>query len=121
MPTASVTYTPVANYNGPDAFTYTVSDGLLTASATVTLDVRFGNIAPVASNDFYTANEDTTLIVPAATGILANDTDVEHDPLTAVLVTLPAHGMLTLSANGGFTYTPNLNYAGPDSLHLQGE
>ena len=110
----SVTYTPTANYSGPDAFTYTVSDGLLTASATVTLDVRFGNIAPVANNDFYTTNEDTTLTVPAAAGILANDTDVEHDPLTAVLVTLPAHGMLTLSANGGFTYTPTLNYAGPD-------
>ncbi|MEO8681505.1 MAG: Ig-like domain-containing protein, partial [Vicinamibacterales bacterium] len=112
----SVTYTPAALYNGPDAFTYTVSDGLLKASATVTLDVRFGNIPPVANNDFYQASEDTTLSVPAAAGLLANDTDVENDPLTAVLVTLPAHGMLTLGANGGFSYTPALNYAGPDAF-----
>ncbi|HMC69627.1 MAG TPA: Ig-like domain-containing protein, partial [Mycobacteriales bacterium] len=110
----AVIYTPTPTYSGPDAFTYTVTDGLMTASATVSLDVRFGNIAPVANNDFYTGTEDTTLVVPAASGILANDTDVEHDALSAVLVTLPAHGQLTLSASGGFSYVPVLNYAGPD-------
>ena len=87
-----------ANYNGPDSFVYTVSDGLMTSSATVTIDVRFGNIAPVAINDFYTVNEDTTLSVPAATGLLENDTDVEHDVLSAVLTSLPAHGQLTLNS-----------------------
>src|SRR5262249_7300039 len=46
----SVTYTPAAAYSGPDAFTYTVSDGLLTASGTVSLLVRVGNSAPVAVN-----------------------------------------------------------------------
>ena len=51
---------------GPDAFVYTVSDGLLTASATVSLDVRFGNMPPVAINNFYAAVEDTTLTVSAA-------------------------------------------------------
>src|SRR5262249_55600003 len=81
----SVKYTPVATYSGPDAFIYTVSDGLLTAAAAVTLDVRFGNIAPVAQNDFYTIDEDTTLSVPAAIGVLVNDSDAEHDPLSAVL------------------------------------
>ncbi|PYR88035.1 MAG: hypothetical protein DMF84_29670 [Acidobacteria bacterium] len=110
----SVRYTPAANYSGPDSFVYTVSDGLLISSALVSIDVRFGNIPPVANNDFYSVNEEVTLIVPAATGILKNDVDADHDVLSAVLVTLPAHGMLALNSIGSFTYTPNPNYAGPD-------
>ena len=53
--------------------------------------------------------------MPAA-GVLANDTDYENDPKTAVLVTLPAHGTLALGSNGAFSYTPTLNYAGPDAF-----
>ena len=105
-----------ANYNGPDSFVYTVSDGVMTSSAIVTVDVRFGNIAPVAVNDFYTMNEDTALSVPAATGLLKNDTDVEHDVLAVVLTSLPAHGQLTINSLGSFTYTPTANYAGPDAF-----
>ena len=112
----AVIYTPAASYNGLDQFTYVVSDGLLTSRATVTMTVRFGNTPPVAVDDLYLAIEDTTLDVPAATGILANDTDVEHDSLSAILVTLPAHGTLTLNVNGGFSYQPVLNFAGPDTF-----
>ena len=49
-----------------------------------------------------------------APGVLANDTDADGDPLTAVVVTGPAHGTLTLNANGSFTYTPAANYNGAD-------
>jgi VCBS repeat-containing protein len=115
----SVTYTPTATYFGPDAFTYTVSDGLLTSSAVVSIDVRFGNIPPVAQNDFYNINEDTVLSVPAAIGVLANDSDTENDPLSTVLVTVPQHGSLALSSDGSFTYTPNPNYAGPDAFQYK--
>ncbi len=71
---------------------------------------------PVAVDDSYTTNEDTTLTVPAP-GVLANDTDINAaNTLTAKLVTGPVNGTLTLNADGSFTYTPNLNYNGPDSF-----
>src|SRR5262249_56616399 len=66
-------------------------------------------------DDSDSTREDTSLTVNAP-GVLANDGDVDGDPLTAILVTGPAHGTLTLSTNGGFTYTPSLNYNGPDSF-----
>ena len=114
----SFTYTPALNYNGPDSFTYTASDAEgASEAATVTITVTAVNDAPVAAADTYAAiDEDTVLTVPVSTGVLSNDTDVENDPLTAEVVTAPAHGTLTLSANGSFTYTPALNYNGPDSF-----
>ena len=63
----------------------------------------------------YTTAEDTALTVPAP-GVLANDTDADGNALTAALVTGPAHGTLTLNANGSFTYTPAANYNGADSF-----
>src|SRR5207237_9702146 len=73
------------------------------------------NDAPLAPHDAHTTAEDTPLSVTAP-GVLANDTDVEGDGLTAVLVSGPAHGTLTLSTNGSFTFTPAANYNGPDSF-----
>src|SRR5439155_2158427 len=64
-----------------------------------------GNDPPVAINDSYTTPEDTALNIPAS-GVLSNDTDADNDPLTVLLVSGPAHGTLSLSTNGGFTYTP---------------
>ena len=45
------------------------------------------------------------LIVPAGTGVLANDTDADSDPLTAHLDSQPAGGAVTLNADGSFAYT----------------
>jgi VCBS repeat-containing protein len=66
------------------------------------------NQAPVATADTYSTDEDTTLMV-AAPGVLGNDSDPDGNPLTATLVTGPAHGTLTLNPNGSFTYTPAAN------------
>jgi VCBS repeat-containing protein len=73
------------------------------------------NAPPVASDDAYTTAEDTPLSV-AAPGVLGNDTDPEGDALSASLVSGPAHGTLTLNADGSFAYTPAADYNGPDSF-----
>lgn len=61
------------------------------------------NTPPVVNHDTYEVTEADTLVVPSA-GVLLNDTDAEDDPLTAVLIAEPAHGLLTLNADGSFTY-----------------
>jgi serine protease AprX len=74
------------------------------------------NNPPVANNDSYFTNEDTPLSVTLP-GVLANDTDPDAgDILTAGLVSGPTSGILSLNANGSFTYTPNLNFNGTDSF-----
>jgi hypothetical protein len=73
------------------------------------------NQAPVALDDAYSTPEDTTLSV-GAKGVLANDTDGDNDPLTAVLVSGTSNGKLTLNADGSFDYVPVSNYNGPDSF-----
>lgn len=112
----TVTYTPFPNYNGPDSFTYTVSDGRGgTATATVRPTVTPVNDAPVASNDSYFTNLNTPLSVPPI-GVIANDTDVDGDPLSAVLVRGPSNGTLAFNSDGSFTYTPGPGFTGTDSF-----
>jgi VCBS repeat-containing protein len=48
--------------------------------------------------------------------VLSNDTDEDGDLLSATLVSGPAHGTLTLNADGAFTYAPAASYAGTDSF-----
>ena len=92
---------PSARYSGSDTFTYRATDGLNTSSpATVTITIPT-NRAPTAANDSYSVTMNSTLNV-AAPGVLANDTDLDGDPLQAVLVSGPSHGILSLSTNGGF-------------------
>ncbi|MEZ0343103.1 Ig-like domain-containing protein, partial [Mycobacterium sp. pV006] len=109
------TYTPAANFNGEDSFTYEVKDGASTSTGTVTIAIAPVNDTPVARNDSYTIDEDTPLVV-GGPGLVGNDTDVENDPLTAVLVDGPKNGTLTLNPNGSFTYIPDDNWHGLDSF-----
>ena len=112
----AVTYTPAANYNGPDSFTYKANDSTADSNtAAVNITVIAVNDAPVAINDSYGVNTNTTLTV-AAPGVLANDSDIDSATITAVQASGPAHGTLTLNANGGFVYAPTANYSGPDSF-----
>ena len=78
------TYTPAANYNGPDSFTFKANDGTADSNtATVSITVTAVNDAPVASNaSVSTTDEDTPLTV----SVLASDTDVDGDTLTYAVV-----------------------------------
>ncbi|MBI1375707.1 MAG: tandem-95 repeat protein, partial [Phycisphaera sp.] len=112
------TYTPAENYHGPDAFTYKANDGA-EDSGTVTVDITVNSIndAPVATGESYVTAINQPLSVAEDAGVLVNDADVaDGDALAADLVTGPAHGMLTLNADGSFDYTPEAGFAGSDSF-----
>lgn len=107
----------VANHNVGSfdfALTGTDSDGD-TASTTIHIGVA-ANVAPTASPDTYSVNEDNGLTVNAAMGVLANDNDPSGGTAAAVLDTGPAHGTITLNSDGSFTYTPETNFNGTDTF-----
>jgi hypothetical protein len=106
-----VTYTPAANYNGPDAFTFHVTDdGLVSNAAVVTITVTPVNDAPLASNLKFVTAKRTTI-----TGELVA-TDTDGDRLTYKLVDGPDKGTVTINATTGvFIYTPNQNGNGNGS------
>ncbi|HEX4738459.1 MAG TPA: tandem-95 repeat protein, partial [Allosphingosinicella sp.] len=122
-------FTPAADANGSAyaSFQFEVQDDGGTASnghdtssaATMTIDVTAVNDAPVATDDGYSTNEDNPLSVNAASGVLANDTDIDtaHTSLTASLVAGPSHASsFTLHADGSFDYTPAANFNGTDTF-----
>jgi VCBS repeat-containing protein len=117
-PDGSFTYTPNAGYTGTDTFQYRASDGIASSTATVTLTIHATNSAPAAVNDSYTVLHGHTLTVNPK-GVLANDTDADNDPLTAVLVSSTTHGTLTLNSNGSFTYASSASYTGTDTFTYQ--
>src|SRR5258705_8671509 len=101
-------FRPVADANGAaGSFSYTVNDGNGGSdSQTVALNVTPVNDAPVADSDAYTAKEDTTLSIPAGTGLLIGDNDIDGDGLTVAGFTQPANGTVAVAPDGSFLYTP---------------
>jgi VCBS repeat-containing protein len=104
-------YIPEANYFGTDSFSYRLNDGPLDSNlATVSITIAAVNDAPVAGDVYATLAEDTPLILTLGTSV----TDVDSINVTTQVVTGPAHGTLTLNADG--SYTPNANFNGTDSF-----
>lgn len=119
--TVNATYTPNADYNGPDSFTYTANDaGLDSSPATVTISVAEENDAPTAAADSKTTSEDTPLTF-AASDLTSNDVagpaneSGQSLTVTRVNITSDTHGTVTLDA-GQITYTPTTNYNGSASF-----
>ena len=109
----TLNYTPNANFNGTDSFTYTVSDGPgATATATVTVTVTPVNDDPTAVHDSATTPEDT----PVTIAVLTNDSDVDGDALTLASVTQGAHGAVDMNTDGTVTYTPAADFNGGDTF-----
>ncbi|MGU9866588.1 Ig-like domain-containing protein [Kluyvera ascorbata] len=121
-------YTPTGGYVGADSFTYTVTSGGVTETATVNIDVT--NIRPVAVNDTRTINEDS----PRIDGnLLDNDRDDDGDPLTltrftvngvdyapGATVVLPGNrGTLQVNADGSYQYTPVADWNGKLDIGYQ--
>lgn len=105
------TYTPAADYNGADSFTFVADDGTVTsAPATVSLTVTPVNDAPVVEDGDLTLAEDTP------TDITLGATDVDGDALTYAITAQPGRGTLSCAAGGLCTYTPNADYNGADSF-----
>ena len=106
----NLTYTPAANYNGPDSFSFKVNDGTVDSSpATVSITVTPVNDAPVANMQAVETNENSPL------SILLSASDIDGDSLDYVISTTPAHGTLSGTAPN-LTYTPNIYYSGPDAF-----
>ncbi|MEH3144348.1 MAG: DUF4347 domain-containing protein [Methylobacterium frigidaeris] len=87
---------------------------LLSIASTVTVSPV--DDAPVAAADSYSVVRSTPLVVGAASGLLANDSDIDGPSLSTILASGPRNGTLDLNGDGSFTYTPNAGYVGADSF-----
>ncbi len=111
----SFTYDPNDGYFGTVYFTYRAFDGLEYSNPVlVTITVKESNLAPIAQADSYYVAAGGTLAVIVGEGVLANDSDPDGDPLEAQLEEGVGHGLLTLRADGSFTYVPELGFEGLD-------
>jgi VCBS repeat-containing protein/cysteine-rich repeat protein len=96
-------------------------ENLASGDGQFTITVTGVNDAPVAENDggvgVYETNEETALTINAASGVLANDSDVDVEDLTAIVVAGPGNGVFDLNSDdGSFTYTPNDDFSGTDTF-----
>ncbi|AZN37284.1 retention module-containing protein [Iodobacter ciconiae] len=119
-PDGSLTYTPNANYNGPDNIFYTVSNpNGSTSSAVVKVSINPVNDLPVVPDtNGNPINTPVAIATKEDTPFTAklNITDPDGDPLTFSAKDQPAHGTVTVNPDGSYVYTPATDYNGKDSF-----
>jgi hypothetical protein len=103
------TYQPDPDFCGQDNFFYTAGGAYQTA----TIAVACVNDPPLAGDDRYALQEDGSLAVD----LLANDTDVDDGDTLSLTTSTPAHGKVTKSADGRFTYEPEADWCGDDAFN----
>ncbi len=115
---SSVRYVPVGDYFGPDSFSYTLSDGQLTAGANVSLTIDNVNDAPIAVNDSYPSIQEDS--ADNLLDVLQNDAAGPTNETEAIVVsgiTPASHGTVAIGVNGAnVLYTPDGDYFGPDTF-----
>ncbi len=110
----SFTYIPETNYNGMDYFWYHAwNENYNSRTTQVNIQVGPPETAPVAGDDGYSTDMNTSLIV-SDPNIMLNDSDAESDPMTAILNTEPFNGEVTLHSDWTFTYTPDTYFEWSD-------
>ena len=109
---SGILYTPTADYNGSDSFSYRVSNAEATSSAAlVSVTVTPVNDPPVAVDDAASTGAGAAVVID----VLANDSDVDGDSLTITAVGVPGNG--AASTDGvTITYTPDAGFSGEDSF-----
>jgi hypothetical protein len=117
---ANLTYTPEADYNGPDSFTFKANDGIAYSDpATVSIAVDAVNDAPVANADTKSTNQDTPLVF-AARQLIGNDDEgpanESGQTLTLTAVDQALNGQVSLGTNGDITFTPDAGFNGQASF-----
>ncbi len=113
-----LTYTPNADENGSDTIVYTASNNGGSDTGTITVSVAAVNDPPVADDDSFSADQNTTLTISLA-DLLDGDTTGaanEADTLTIVSVSQPNNPNASTSLNGVVTYTPEPGYTGNDTF-----
>ena len=112
----SITYTPDENYNGPDDFSYEVTDGDGDSDiADVNLDVVSVNDIPVANNDTASTNENTSVTVD----VLVNDEGLGDGSLDLTITSAPSNGSVSLNGDNTITYDPDTDYIGTDNFSYE--
>ena len=105
-----VTYTPDADFNGSDSFTFRTHDGFVSSNiATVGITVNPINDPPTSQDQLVATDEDT------AVNITLIGNDVDSDLITYHIVSSPMHGFLTGTAPA-MIYVPNISFTGMDSF-----
>ncbi len=109
----SYDYTPNANFNGTDSFTYTVTDAASGESLIQTVSLTVNPVTDlVANDDVATGDEDTTI----SSTVVANDSTTSGGVLTYAVDTGVSNGSLVFNSDGSYDYTPNANFVGTDSF-----
>lgn len=107
-------YTPTFGFTGSDSFSFTASDGTATSSE-ATVNITVANQAPTLNSSSGVTDEDSSFMGAASPLGL----DADGDPLNYSIVSPPAHGTVSLSADGNFIYTPKPNFNGRDSFTIK--
>ena len=113
---AALLYSPAGDAHGTDSFVYEVCDVTgLCDTASVTVEVRPVNDAPVAAGDEISTPEDMAAVVE----VLANDVDVDGDTLSVEIMDAPAEGSVEVLGDGTVRYTPGPDFNGSDEFSYQ--